>query len=334
MFWKTKKGLLIASLLSLVVVGIPLTIYLVQEQQSYQGQASCINNDIIYCGTAHATSTAQAKADVINAMRNGDSKGRRDIAAIYNAFGITEAGVNSSNTVSGRVYKDGRITIGTSQVVATGAYSAGRDFFSGSVRCPEYNLLWCRPPSISFYSEWGYALVHVENGVFKWAILTGCGNPVAIPRQPTPTPTPTPTLTITPTVSITVTPTRTPTPTLTVTPTRTPTPTLTITPTGSPSATPTITITPTIPITITLTPTVPITVTVTRTPTPTVTTTPPPSGTATPTPPRGSTSTPTTVVYKTPQPTLPPTGPEALLMGIGTAAVMLMFVGGLLLFLL
>jgi hypothetical protein len=131
-FFKSAKGIVLLGFIVVTIIGIPVTVFLLQQEQSYIGQANCGNNDIIYCGTTSSTNLAQAKADVINAMRNGDSKGRRDIAAIYNAFGITEAGVNSGNTVYGRIYKNGNITVGTSQVVASGAYSAGRDFFDGS----------------------------------------------------------------------------------------------------------------------------------------------------------------------------------------------------------
>lgn len=331
-FWKTKRGLLIIGFFVLVLVGVPLTVYILQQQQITEQEASCIHNDVIFCGVSSgATNLAQAKADVINAMKKGDSQGRRDIAAIYKAFGIDEAGVNSSNTFYGKIYKvDGRVTtiIGsTEKTVATGAFSAGRDNKTGSQACPQYPQLWCRPPSISFTTPWGHALVHVENGVFKWAILTGCGNPVFVGTTPsitpsdTPTDTPTNTPTLTPTLTPTVSISASATPTFTLTPTNTPTDTPTDTPTNTPTNTPTGTITLTN--TPTNTPTVPITTTATQTP--------PPGSTATPT--HYVTSTPTSVI-SSPSPTLPPTGPEILFTGLGMVAVILIFAGGLLFFLL
>ncbi len=86
--------------------------------------------------------------------------------------------------------------------------------------------------------------------------------------------------------------------------------------------------TPTTPVTSTPTPTVPVTVTPTPTPTgvitPTPTTTPGPTSTPTPTP--GPTVTPT------PRPTLPPTGPNNTIMGIGLAGVAAAVIGTVLFF--
>jgi len=297
-FFRTGKGLALLGFILVSLIGIPAAIYLVQRQQIIQQEASCINNDIIWCGvTSAATDVAKAKADVINAMKNGDSHGRKDIAAILNAFGITEDGINSSDTVRGLVYKEnGRITIfvgSTEQTVATGATSAGRDFYAGSQRCTQYPQIWCRPPSVTFTTPTGNALVHVENGVFKWAVLTGCGNPVIGTPNETPTPTPTPTI-----------PGDTPTPTPTI-PGDTPTPT--VTPTNGPSSTPT----PTSEIT----------------PTPTL-----PGDT--PTPPRSTNTPPPPTNTVTVPPTIPPSGPGDTFVGIGIVGMALTVIGGLIFILL
>jgi hypothetical protein len=131
---------------------------------------------------------------------------------------------------------------------------------------------------------------------------------VAACSQPSPSPTVTPTPTL-PQPSPSSSPT--PTPTSSPTPSEVPTATPTDVPTGTPTETPTPT----------------VTIALTETPTPT--STPPPGSTETPTPPPGETATPTTVA-NSPQPTLPPTGPETLFMGLGATALMLIVFGGLL----
>ena len=116
-------------------------------------------------------------------------------------------------------------------------------------------------------------------------------NPTCILPSDTPTPT---------------VPTNTPTSTLTPPPSDTPIPSDTPTPTASPSATPTNTpaFTPTVTPTGTLTPTL--------SPTPTLT------------PPPGSTPTPTIIVVK---PTLPPTGPGNTLIAVGLIGVAISVIG-------
>ena len=117
-------------------------------------------------------------------------------------------------------------------------------------------------------------------------------------------------MTPTPTVSPTITPTTTITPTETITPTDIPSDTPS--PTASPSATPTSTppATPTVTPTGTLTPTL----------SPTVT----PTGVPTNTPPPGSTPTPTIIVVR---PTLPPTGPSNTIVAIGLVGVAISVLG-------
>jgi hypothetical protein len=302
-FLKTRKGLVILGFIIVSIIGVPLSVYFLQQQQTFEQQAApnCIPNDVIYCG-------ATTKSAIISAMRNGDKLGRKDINTILNYYGITEAGINSSNTVAGRIYRDGRITVGTSQVVARNATTAGRDNKPGATRC---GPLWCRPPSLAFLPgfDYGLAFVHVENGVFKWAIMTGCGNPAL--GTPTVLPTPTPTITSTPTATPTLTP--------TVSPTLTPTPTPTETPTETPTPTPTETVTPT--------------EAVTPTETPTATTTP--EATATPTTPEQATDTPApTSTIAVGQPTIAPSGPATILFGFGAISVLFVVIGGLIFILL
>jgi hypothetical protein len=127
--------------------------------------------------------------------------------------------------VAGEVYKDGTVKV-NGQVVATDAITAGRQNISGSTKVTTNGTtFYRRPPSVSFVSSPLSAYVVMKNGVFQFAILASCGNPVsAHPKLPTPThkPTPTPTRKPTPTYKPLPTPTHKPYPT--PTPICTPTP--------------------------------------------------------------------------------------------------------------
>ena len=103
----------------------------------------------------------------------------------------------------------------------------------------------------------------------------------------------------------------TPTPTTTLTPSPTPTPQATPTPILTPTPTSTTTLTPTPTTGLTPTPTTASTLT----PTPTPTTAPPP-------------------VVVTPTPTIAPSGPGDVIIGIGAFGIMLLIIGGFLLFVL
>lgn len=144
------------------------------------------------------------------------------------------------------------------------------------------------------------------------------------------TPTLTPTLTPTPTETVTDTPT--PTGTITITPEETATPTITPAETSTPTLTPTLT--------LTLTPTPTNTVTLTPTPTSLVTDTPTPTGiivTNTPTPTTGVGNSPTSTTVPTQVSSdanisLPPAGPSSTLLNLGIVGIVILLIGGLLLF--
>lgn len=177
----------------------------------------CDTNSVINCG---ALTTAELQ------QRYGNS----GVSAIYNHFGITGNDISSVHKTAqaGRVYKDGRITVGGT-TVATGAITAGRENISGSTKVTSGGVtFYKRAPSVSFRPDSLAAFVVMENDKFKFAILGACGNPVAGTALSKPAPPPQPVVetpepeevpeTVVPAVAVTSTqtPVSTPTPVVTV----------------------------------------------------------------------------------------------------------------------
>lgn len=160
----------------------------------------CDVNAVVYCG-------ANSAGTLISRYDNGD--GHNSAAAIqriYSHFGISSSDIHAmgadshmgSVTSSGNVFLNGNL-------VATGVTTAGRKpdtTFSCGNQGPETffdiqgTKFYTRHPSASFCSSSLSALVVMKNGVFQFAILTSCGNPVTghpnMPPPPKPTPKPTP----------------------------------------------------------------------------------------------------------------------------------------------
>lgn len=192
----------------------------------------CDNNAVITGGATSVNS-------LINKYDNGADCGGNHSSAgsihdIYTYFGISRADVHGMATtaVVGSVDKDGDVFVqGRSVPVATHAQTAGRQDIAGSTKVTSGGTtFYTRSTQISFQSASLAAFVVLKNGVFQFAILASCANPVTGHPHTTPTPTPTPTQRRTPTP----TPSRTPTPTATPTPTHTPTPSHSSTPTPTP----------------------------------------------------------------------------------------------------
>ncbi len=146
---------------------------------------------------------AYSKQEWLNKVNGGDGHNAgANIANIYynENRGISEASFMSDATSeNGEVTKDGRVLV-DGLVVATNAITDGRGYINPSTA--DYDV-WSRPPSVSFGSASIPAFVNMEGGVFHYAVIKSCGNPVkATPvPQPTPAPTPVPTPIPTPTPS-------------------------------------------------------------------------------------------------------------------------------------
>jgi hypothetical protein len=189
----------------IVVVGLRAT---VASALSLSSPRDCDTNAVINCGALTTTELQQRYSNA-------------GVSTIYGYFGITAADVSgmSKTAVAGQVYKNGTVSV-NGVTVATQAITAGRENISGSTKVSLGGVtFYKRPPSVSFVPNSIAAYVVMDKGLFKYAILGACGNPViatAVPKTappiPTPTPTPTPPVVTTITPPSTQTPPSTPTP--------------------------------------------------------------------------------------------------------------------------
>ncbi len=175
-------------LLAVTMLGLS-TMFLQSKAQasvSFGGPFNCDNNAVI-AGGANSTSA------VINATNNGTSckvngttysSSAASIQHIYSYAGISSSDIQNLGTtaVAGSVNKNGNVYVGN-QLVATGAWTAGRQVTSNEKSCSTPRnwggtTFYTRYPSCSFGSNSLTAYVVMQNGSFKFAILSACGNPV------------------------------------------------------------------------------------------------------------------------------------------------------------
>lgn len=220
----------------IAVLGIPLTVYLTQQQQIFQPQA---------------WKTSQA------ANAACDKNGKVTITV---QFSNTES--NSPDNAMNVVVNDNQ----TGGIVNLGAVNPGATK-TGTIPTTQTSLA---AGSVIFALTWTSGRSGTDTRTANYPAVATCVKPTNTPTPTVVSPSPTPTVSVTPTS--TATPTKGPTPTGTLTPTATPTLTLTPTLTPTLTATPTLTLTPTVTPTGTLTPTLTPTPTIigaTTEPTPT-----------------------------------------------------------------
>jgi len=138
--------------------------------------ADCDDNAVIRCGVAAA-----------NIVQKCQENQAGNVQAVWQAFGIADCGAALNGLVVAEVGSDNNVYV-NGQVVATNAVTAGRQNMPGSTAILG-GAFYQRPPSVSFRSARLSALARIDNGVFKYAIIESCGNPVkATPTaQPQPT---------------------------------------------------------------------------------------------------------------------------------------------------
>lgn len=138
-----------------------------------------VQNDVIAGG-----------ANSFNELRAACLANVGNTQGIFQSFGIGNCDSALQGMVEGRVTSDNKVYIGD-QLVATNAVSAGRQRLSASDTPIAGGAAYRRAPSVSFNSSSLKAFVRMENGVFKYAIITSCGNPVnGTPNTPPPPPPP------------------------------------------------------------------------------------------------------------------------------------------------
>jgi hypothetical protein len=201
-FYKTPKfihGMVAGAFLGVLIIGV------LQANGSASAAAvavatpDCDNNSVIYCGASSAS-------QLVGKYKNGDqdpygnSSKTYMIHDIYSWFGISSSDVNSlgSDAVTGYATDAGDVYTGTPggshTLVATGALTGGRQDIGGNKSTQEKygaTSFWVRPPSVSFASTALKAYVVMKNGVFQYAVLYSCGNPIkATPVKPPKPPAP------------------------------------------------------------------------------------------------------------------------------------------------
>lgn len=144
-------------------------------------QRDCDANAVIYCGVS-------GLSELVTKYRQNQGG---NVHAIFAHFGIPNESYFDQMTV-GRVTKNGEVYAG-SELVATGAMTAGRQNMPGSTKIPGIEA-YKRPPSVSFRSESLPALVKMVDGRFHSAVIMSCGNPVSANpvQKPKPQPKPQP----------------------------------------------------------------------------------------------------------------------------------------------
>lgn len=136
-------------------------------------------NAIMY-GGAYSVSEWERK------FREGDTlHSKSDIQGVFSAFNISPATMRQ--TQSGTVTREGRVIV-DGRTVATDARSAGRARTDGST--PRGGV-YLRPTSESFQTSSLPAFVYMRDGVFQYAVIKSCANPVvATPVKASPAPAP------------------------------------------------------------------------------------------------------------------------------------------------
>lgn len=165
-FLRANKIQLSLFALAAVVSGVALFGFLSTKSEAIP--RDCDNNAIIKCGS-------ETESELISDYKANKS----ELSKIYNHYGISESDITGKKAEMGRVYKDGRVKVG-SKVVATNAYSIGRHDIGNSSKLKIGGKTYYeRSTKTSFAADSISAFVFFDaNGDFKAAILTSCGNPV------------------------------------------------------------------------------------------------------------------------------------------------------------
>lgn len=139
----------------------------------------CDNNAIMYCGAENAGEFKQ----------KFEANAPGDLPAIYGHYWIPK----DLQVVQGQSFKDGTVRV-NGKVVATNAKSIGRQPIPGSRPISIAGKTYYETPnSAAFVTDGLPTMVALDaQGNFKYAVISGCGNPIyATPTPPTP-PKPTP----------------------------------------------------------------------------------------------------------------------------------------------
>lgn len=147
---------------------IASTLFALAPASAHAASRDCSANAVVYCG-------ATTISELTRKLQNGDGKqSGSKLRSEMQQVNATITAENLRNTVPGYVYKDGHVTANGKRV-ANNAYSYGRQNISGST---QQGSLYKRSTNTSFNSERLEARVYMKDGVFQWAVILSCGNPV------------------------------------------------------------------------------------------------------------------------------------------------------------
>lgn len=173
----------IATLLTVTMLGMSTMAFQpkVAAAVSLGAPYDCDANSVLWCGAGN-TST------ILNKYEHGDGhNSTKAIQAVYSKFGISRNDIAGMGTtaVAGSVNKNGNVYVGN-QVVAIDALTAGRQNITGSTKVTYDGVtFYTRKPMVSFHLTSLTAYVVMQNGQFKYAIMSSCGNPIkATPKKP------------------------------------------------------------------------------------------------------------------------------------------------------
>jgi hypothetical protein len=185
------NSLVVGAITGAAVVAGLFGAHAIQNAHAATYATNCDDNAVVYCGAQDA-SDLTSKVD--GSYSNPYKETSTSILNIYSYFGISKADVDAmpGEEVEGTVTKTGDVIV-NGKTVATGVTTAGRMDISGSAK-HEVNgtTFYTRAPSVSFLDASLPAMVVMKNGVFQFAIMNSCGNPVTGHATTTPPPAPKP----------------------------------------------------------------------------------------------------------------------------------------------
>src|SRR6185437_13986826 len=139
----TKRIILTGLIVAAAIVSVAF-------QSNAQAAQNCDNNAVMYCGASNISTLQNKYHNGVSGHNTANS-----IQHIYSYFGISGGDINSMGqyAVAGEVYRDGTVKV-DGKVVATDAWTAGRENISGSTKVTYAGTtFYKRRPAVSFVSS-------------------------------------------------------------------------------------------------------------------------------------------------------------------------------------
>ncbi|MEO7364029.1 MAG: PKD domain-containing protein [Candidatus Saccharimonadales bacterium] len=173
----TKGALVVATLAAVAGLGVAHLATAQADVTFPASTADCDDNAVVRCGVTSTTGLKRSYAADVS-VRN-----------IFAGFGVSAADISSIDlsVVAGYVTKTNEVYVSSGNtLVATNAVTAGRQNISPSTSVTTNGTTYyTRSPSVSFKSDTIPAFVVMKNGVFQYAVISSCANPVtATPKKP------------------------------------------------------------------------------------------------------------------------------------------------------